>query len=202
MNLDQPPPLPPAEPRTLDSRRKRILGVVFTVTALAVTLVVLRLAGLLIPFNVPTGAMAPAVSGGDHVLMEGITFLLREPRRGDIVVFKTDGLDQVPPGTRYVKRIAGEPGERVRIAGGRVVVNDQPVALRNKQGDIPYVVLPAEGAFSPRNDVRVPAGCYYALGDNSTNSWDSRFWGFVPRKNILGRVAFCYWPPARIGRVK
>jgi signal peptidase I len=159
-------------------------------------LIVLRLCGLIWPFSVPTGAMTPAVSGGDHIVTEGVTYLSRQPRRGDIVVFRTDGIPSVPPGTFYVKRVAGEPGERVRIAEGKLFVNDKPVSLSNAVGEITYTTL------SPQTEVTVPSGCYFVLGDNSTNSSDSRYWGGVPRKNIIGRVSFCYWPPQRAGRVK
>jgi signal peptidase I len=146
--------------------------------------------------------MTPAVSAGDHIMMEGITFLSRQPRRGDIVVFKTDGIATLPPATIYLKRVAGEPGDHVRISGGKLFVNDKQVSLSNAIGEIAYDLPPSAATFSPQTDVTVPSGYYYVLGDNSTNSFDSRFWGSVPRGNIIGRVSFCYWPPERVGGVK
>jgi signal peptidase I len=82
--------------------------------------------------------MAPAVSPGDHVMMEGITYLTRNPSRGEVVVFKTDGIDSLPPGQIYVKRVAGEPGDSLRISDGKLFVNGQRVALSNAVGEITY----------------------------------------------------------------
>jgi signal peptidase I len=165
-------------------------------------LIVLRVFGLVRPFSVPTGGMAPAVSPGDHVMMEGVTYLSREPRRGDIVIFKTDGIATLPAATFYVKRVAGEPGEHVRISGGKLFVNEAQVSVSNEVGEIVYGLPPNSTSFSPKTDVTIASGCYFVLGDNSTNSLDSRFWGSVPRGNIIGRVSFCYWPPLRSGVVK
>ena len=96
--------------------------------------VVLRVCGLVRPFSVPTGAMTPAVSAGDHVMMEGVTFLSRQPRRGDIVVFKTDGIASLPAATFYIKRVAGEPDDHVRISGGKLFANDKQISLSNAAG--------------------------------------------------------------------
>lgn len=181
---------------------KLLVGFSLLPAVLFAALIVLRLCGLLRPFSVPTGAMTPAVSPGDHFMMEGISFLSRQPRRGDIVVFRTDGIASLPPSTLYVKRVAGEPGEHVRILEGKLFVNDRQVCLSNGAGEITYNLPPLSGGFSLQTDVRVPNGCYFVLGDNSTNSLDSRFWGSVPRGNIIGRVSFCYWPLQRAGGIR
>jgi len=150
--------------------------------------------------------MAPAVSPGDHVFMEGVSFFFSKPKRGDIVVFKVDQIKMMttqPPGTLYMKRVAGLPGERVRITDGKLYINDQPVVLKNKAGEIPYVTMTA-GRFLPEQDVTitVPDAHYFFLGDASTNSYDSRFWGCVPATEIQGQIAFCYWPPSNVGLIK
>ena len=168
---------------------------------LVATLIVLRLCGLLRPFAVPTGGMTPAVSAGDHVVMEDITFLSREPRRGDIVLFKTDGIPTLPPAQFYVKRVAGQPGDHLQISDGNLFINEKQVWLSNNEGRITYDLPPYFGA-SVQTNVTVPNDCYFVIGDNSTNSLDSRFWGSLPRANIIGRVPFCYWPPHRMGAVK
>jgi signal peptidase I len=196
MQPTTPPPVPKS-PRTVMSRRAKILIALATICLGA--LMALRVCGLVRPFSVPTGAMSPAVSGGDDIIVEGVTFLSRQPRRGDVVVFKTDGVVPLPSPTFYVKRIAGEPGDRVRISTGKLFINEKQVSLSNAVGEIIYDLPPG---LSVQTDVTVPSGCFFMLGDNSTNSFDSRFWGSVPRGNIIGRASFCYWPPGRIGGVK
>ena len=163
-------------------------------------MIVLRLLDLIRPFSVPTGGMTPAVSPGDHVVMEGLTFLARKPCRGDIVVFRTDGMADLPPKTIFVKRVAGQPGDRLRLADGKLFINDQQVSLSNSTGEIVYR-LPSGPPYAT-TEATVPDGCYFVLGDNSTNSFDSRFWGSVPRENIIGRMCLCYWPPKRMGIVE
>jgi signal peptidase I len=146
--------------------------------------------------------MAPAVSAGDRVMMEGFSYLARQPRRGDIAVFKTDGIARLSKGEIYLKRVVGEPGDHVRISEGKLFVNDNQVSLSNTAGEIVYNLPPGAAALSSQTDVIVPSGCYFVLGDNSTNSYDSRFWGSVPRGNIIGRASFCYWPPQKAGALK
>jgi signal peptidase I len=107
----------------------------------------------------------------------------------------------LPPGERYVKRVAGEPGDRLDLSNGWLLINDRPVALSNAWGRIAYNSSPYMPAPITTN-VTVPAGGYFVLGDHATNSLDSRFFGSVSRRNIIGRIWFCYWPPQRIGGVK
>lgn len=180
----------------------RILASMALVIAVCIgTLIVLRLFGLLRPFSIPTGAMAPAVSPGDHDMMEGLSFLRRRPRRGDVIVFKTEGIASLPQDQFYVKRIAAEPGERLRLANGKLYINGHQVSLSNAIGEITYE-LPPIWQSSVQTNIIVPSACYFVLGDNSTNSLDSRFYGCVPRANVMGRLFFCYWPPGRLGSVK
>jgi signal peptidase I len=107
-------------------------------------------------------------------------------------------------GTRpgNVKRIAGEPGDRLRLSNGQLFINDKLVILSNALGKIVYNMPPHTQQSSLNTNVTVPDDCYFLLGDNATNSLDSRFWRSIPRENIVGRVLFCYWPPERVGRVK
>jgi len=168
-----------------------------------VVLSLLRPLGFLRPFRVPTGAMTPTLSRGDRFMMEGFTFRTRAPRRGDIVVFKTDGIGPLSSGTIYVKRVAGLPGDALRISDGNLYANDTHVRLENAAGDIRYVFLPGSIHLASRTDtVTVPKGHYFVLGDDSLRSSDSRFYGFVPAENVIGRASFRYWPPSRIGLVK
>jgi signal peptidase I len=165
------------------------------------SLIVCRLFGLIIPFGIPSGSMKPAVSSGDHVIMEGFSYLFRKPRQGDIVVFHGPDYPTMSPNTSYDKRIVGEPGEHLQIAGGKLFINDKQIILSNLDGQITY--FPPHGNFQPSiTNLIIPTNQYFLVGDNSTNSLDSRYFGCVPRNDIRGRIWFCYWPPQRISFVK
>lgn len=158
------------------------------------------------PYHVPTGAMSPAIKPGDHILAEGVTFLFREPRRGDVVVFRTSGITDGLPrdqGRMYVMRLAGLPGDRVRIDNGDLFVNDEPFILRNDAGKISYTIVHRPRHFSLADGTfAVPPKHYFVLGDNSPDSADSRYWGYLPAENICSRAVWCYWPLNRFGSVQ
>jgi signal peptidase I len=165
--------------------------------------VALRVLGLLNPFiYIPTGSMAPTVLPGDHVVLENFTFLKRNPRRGDIVAFKSDGIVSMQPATSYDKRIVGEPGEHLRISDGKIYINESPVTITNSNGEINYTLSERMKPFVHYDDVMIPPGEYFVIGDNTTNSMDSRSFGCLPAKNINGRVCYCLWPPKRFGAIK
>src|SRR6185369_2711466 len=123
-------------------RQKILVGFAIEVASVLGLLVVLRVFGLLRPFSIPTSGMAPAIAVGDCDLMENFTYNFRKPRRGDIVVFKTDGIPSLQNGVIYVKRMVGLPGDSLRISDGKLFVNDKHLALTNEAGDIRYVSLP------------------------------------------------------------
>jgi signal peptidase I len=201
-NTSTPPALPKVPGGRLNKPNKLFIGLALAAGIWFAVILVLRICGLLKPFVVPTGGMATALSPGDHVMMEGVTYLARHPRRGEVVVFKTDGVVPLKQATYFVQRIAGEPGERLKISDGALFINGQRLVLSNAVGELTYR-LPAKAEHLAVNtDVQVPDDCYFLLGDNSENSFDSRFWGCVPRKNIMGRIWFCYRPFNRAGTVK
>jgi signal peptidase I len=146
--------------------------------------------------------MKPAIASGDHVVMEGLSFLSRKPCRGDIVVFYGVDYPAMRSNISYDKRIAGEPGEHLQIIDGEIYINSKQVVLSNAEGQISYFPPGQMSPWSTKTDLTIPPSNYFLLGDNSTNSFDSRYFGCVPRKNIRGRIWFCYWPPGRIGFVK
>jgi signal peptidase I len=202
-----PPPLP--NPKGALSRLRDRFGLGFVgwlMCGVILALIALGVFGILRPFNVSTNAMAPAIVAGDRVVIEGVTFLKRQPRRGDIVVFKTGGISPSLPSDEYfVKRVAGEPGEHLEISDGKLFINGKQVILSNAMGEIKYELpsLPLHSRKSPPTFATiVPEGCYFVLGDNTIHSLDSRYWGAVPRGNITGRICYCWLPRQRRGAVK
>ena len=126
-------------------------------------------------------SMAPALHGGERLLVETASHRLRAPARGDIVVVQVSDetwLLSSLSGGRFVKRVVGLPGATIEIRGGRVLIDGSPLAE-------PYAPDPA-----PRDVARtaVPADAYYVLGDNRGASDDSRTWGPVARTAVDGRV--------------
>ncbi len=107
------------------------------------------------------------------------------PKRGDIIVFRYP----LDPEQLFVKRIVGMPGDAVRIEDGALYVNQKPL-------EEPYVESSGRQSF---DEVVVEPGRYYVLGDNRAQSSDSRQWGTVPEENIVGEVAFRFWPFSRFG---
>jgi len=166
-----------------------------------VTPVVLIATNLSRIYSIPNGAMAPAIAAGDHVVMEGFSYLRRPPRRGDIVVFKTDAIPGLGHET-YVKRIVGLPGEELRIDHDALYVNGERVSIRNKEGEIAYRTPNSKFLRTPQETYKIPPGSYFVLGDYAQRSLDSRIWGTLPASAILGRAVWCYWPPARIGHIE
>ncbi|HTV42555.1 MAG TPA: signal peptidase I [Candidatus Sulfotelmatobacter sp.] len=164
-------------------------------------LVGLRIFGLVRLFSMAKNSEAPALSTGDHIVSEDFSFHWRNPRRGDIVMFKTDGL-RFANAPLYAKRVIGLPGERVGITNGDVYINGALVVISNAYGSIRYLPIPSMAATDYKDNTLVPSGQYFVLGDNSTKSFDSRYFGCVPITNIIGRAWLCYWPPQRIGLVK
>ena len=127
-------------------------------------------------------SMAPTLADHDRLVVNKFTYLVAAPRTGDIVMF----FYPVNPAEAFVKRVIAEEGDTVRIAGGRVFVNDQPI-------DDSYVSneYRSHENFGPQV---VQAGHYFVLGDHRNDSSDSREWGLVPRKYITGQVQARWWP--------
>jgi signal peptidase I len=146
------------------------------------------------PYRIPTESMEPTLRVSDRVIANRVVYRLHEPERGDIVVFDApaavEGACAAGDGA-FVKRIVGLPGEAVSMRDGRVFVDG--AALHE-----PYLRAAYRGHESGRW-ARVPGGSFFVLGDNRPRSCDSRRWGVVPRRSIIGRAEIRYWPPLRVG---
>lgn len=139
-------------------------------------------------FYIPSGSMEPTLMINDRILVAKFLYRFEPVARGDVIVFR------YPLNTQrdFVKRVVGQPEDRVQLKEGVVYVNE------NRISETGYTIKPDFGNYGP---VSVPSGQYFVLGDNRNNSEDSRFFGYVPRANIIGRAVFIYWPPQRIGFV-
>ena len=138
---------------------------------------------------IPSTSMLPTLKITDRLLIEKIGYRFTSPERGDIVVFSpTDALKRQGYDDAFIKRVIGLPGEVIKVTGGVVYVDGQPLSEQ-------YTADEANYDFGP---VSVPDGHYLVLGDNRNNSYDSHYWGFLPRKNIIGRAAVRFWPFDRI----
>lgn len=166
-------------------------------------------------FKVPTGGMSPTIIPGDHLFADRLSYRFRKPKRGDIVVFRTRGIATLPPDTLYIKRIAGLPGERVRIEPPFLMVDGQEViepaifrTISNESdgyaGFRPAAHPGPPGALlsRPTDEIALGPGEYFVLGDNTRSSLDSRYWGAVPERNIVGKVTRIYWPFTRINALE
>jgi signal peptidase I len=165
-------------------------------------------------FYIPSKSMEPTLQVDDRMLVEKLTYLVRDPERGDVIVFEGDEVVQTPPdasmvarGVRvlgqflgvvpanardFVKRVIGLPGDEVVITDGTVFVNGQAI-------DEPYVVFPDGRSYGPFN---VPEGSYFVLGDNRPNSSDSRIsLGYVEADDIVGRAMTIIWPLEHVGGI-
>ncbi|MFH0912886.1 MAG: signal peptidase I [Candidatus Omnitrophota bacterium] len=154
-------------------------------------------------FKIPTGSMRPTLIEGDLILVNKFIYGakipftdwnlpgLREPKRGDVIVF----IYPENPKKDFIKRLVGLPDEKVEIKNGTAYINDMPI-LDNIFSQRYYY---NRGEFSQEGQkTQIPKESFFVLGDNSASSQDSRYWGFVPHKNILGKAILIYWPPPRI----
>jgi len=139
-------------------------------------------------FYIPSGSMEPTLMIDDRILVAKFLYRFEPVHRGDVIVFRYP----LNPQRDFVKRVIGLPGDRVQLKDGVVYVGGQSISEKG------YTIKPDFGNYGP---VTVPARDFFVLGDNRNNSEDSRFFGYVPRGNIIGKAVFIYWPPQRLGFV-
>jgi signal peptidase I len=144
------------------------------------------------PRYIPSDSMVPTLEIGDRLVVEKVSYYLRPPKMGDIVVFEP------PPqlleygysrDKAFIKRVIGTPGDVVQISNGLVYINGQPLAES-------YIAAAPDYEMPP---VSVPNQQVFVMGDNRNNSNDSHIWGFLPQQNIIGRAIFRFFPIDRIG---
>ena len=158
-------------------------------------------------YKIPSGSMIPTLMPGDRIFVSRLVYGpkvpfcnlrlpgFRRPKRGDIIIF-------IPPHERhkhYIKRLIGLPGDTVSIRRGNIYINGKIVTIPQIARNFYY----NEGKYGRKGEVvKIPPHKYFALGDNSINSQDSRFWGFVDENDITGKAEFIWWPIKRIGMIE
>ena len=157
----------------------------------AVALAVLIRFFVMSPFKIPSGSMRMTLIEKDRILVSKFIYKFREPKRGEIVVFHNP-MDNRP----FIKRLIAVGGDHVEIRDGKIWVNNQLLGEPEIFVSNHYY---NEGSYgAPGRVIEVPQDSYYVLGDNSASSHDSRFWGFVPERLMIGRAVCIFWPLNRL----
>jgi signal peptidase I len=164
----------------------------------AITVALLIQAFLVKPYRIPSPSMEDTLLVGDRVLADRISWRFSDPQRGDIVVFHPPG-----PGPVLIKRIVGLPGDTLTLRNGAVYVNGERLAepyVRRVDGEAePTEPFDLGLPWNLQQSYTVPADSYFMMGDNRTDSADSRDFGPIVRDRFVGRAFARYWPVARIG---
>ncbi len=147
---------------------------------------------LIQPFYVKGASMEPTLFDHEYLVIDEISYRVRAPERGETIVFRRPGL----PREYYIKRIIGLPGERVVVRGGEIkifnVANRDGLILREEY-------IPQDVITDGDTDVTLDAEHYFVLGDNREHSFDSRRFGAITKKSIIGRAWVRGWPVDRVG---
>ena len=188
-------------------RRVRIV-VDWVVTIVGAVAIVLAIKAWVVnPYRIPSSSMEPTLHCArpapgcearfsDRVLANRFIYHFRDPERGEVVVFETppSAKAKCGAGGTFVKRIIGLPGETVQI---RLREGSAYVYIDGKRLEEPYIEHDRRD-IGPAESFKVSQGQYFVMGDNRSQSCDSRVWGTVPRGNLIGPVFMTYWPPQRI----
>jgi signal peptidase I len=191
------------------------------IIAVALGLAVGIQAFLVKPFRIPSPSMVPTLHVGQRVLVNRLGPHFGDPSRGDIVVFRPPkgadtqqcGIPSEPGNGRacerptaeqsdnnFIKRVVALPGDWLKVQDNRVFLGKSRTGPFKQQNE-PFIAenTPCDQLCNLRKPIKIPAGHFFMMGDNRGASDDSRDWGPVPKKWIIGRAFFTYWPPDRIG---
>lgn len=165
------------------------LGTLATVVACVVLAVLLR-TFVVGAYEVPSGSMRETIREGDLILGEKVSLAFRDPEPGDIVTFD----DPLTEGRTLVKRVIAVGGQTVDLVEGRVVVDGVVLDEPYTDGQPSYPLEGYAGSEAISYPFTVPEGCIWVMGDNRTNSADSRYFGPVSVDEVTSRVVLIYWP--------
>jgi signal peptidase I len=172
------------------------------VILIALVLAVVLRTFVVATYSIPSGSMEPTLQIGDRIVVDKLSYDLHGIGRGDIVVFSTPKDEHCagPPVANLVKRVIGLPGETISLAGGQVEINGKllpepwlPPAVR-----LETIPGPSGQPYSLEVPYTVPKGDVFVMGDNRTQSCDSRYWGPIRESTIVGKVDLRIWPVSRV----
>jgi signal peptidase I len=180
---------PPPKPRS--KRRRAIIewGIILVVALLAALL--LR-TFVIQPYYIPSASMEPTLKVGDKVLVNKLSYDLHSIHRGDVIVFKKPPDDNTLGIKDLIKRVIGLPGETIAGRNGQIYINNNLL----RESWLPKVDQDTTSTFGP---LLIPAGEYFVMGDNRSDSSDSRVFGPISKKLVVGRAFIIVWPLSRIG---
>lgn len=187
----------------LDPKKKAFIKETFETLGTAIILALIIRAFIIQPYKIPTGSMEPTLMPSDRILVLRYIYGLRipftfkriakfnKPKRGDIVVFNYPE----DPKRAFIKRCVGLPGDKIEIKNGRIFLNGE--LLKEKPFNKIYYYN--RGDYAAENNViEIPKDAYLVLGDNSASSKDSRYWGTLDDKYLIGKAVLIYWPLKRM----
>lgn len=175
-------------------RARSFLGFLGTVIV-AVAIAVLLRTFVIGVYQVPSGSMLDTIQIGDLLLGEKVTLRFESPRAGDVVTFDSPR----EPGVTLIKRVVATEGQVVDLRDGVLYVNDVAEDAAYIEGRPTYSLSDMQGAAGISYPYTVPAGCVFVMGDNRTNSADSRYFGPVSVSAVTSRALFIYWPLSDAG---
>jgi len=146
-------------------------------------------------FKIPTGSMRPTLIERDRIFVNKFIYRFRDPQAGDVMVFRDPNDNKKD----LIKRLIAKEGDKIEIINGRIKLNRKIVDTL----PISEFYYYNRGEFGKHDEaIAVPEDSFYVLGDNSASSKDSRYWGFVPKKNLIGKAILIYWPLNRFKLIK
>ena len=197
------------------SRASRLLTEYVGLAVVAVLLAFLIRTFVGLAYYIPSESMYPTLKINDRVVVSRVSYRLHDPRRGDIMVFDNPTVETVEPGMpvrflrsvlevvgihqsndkNLIKRVVGLPGEELSIHDGRVFINGKAL---NEPYLRPGVVSSGRDSSPTFGPITIPPNHVFMMGDNRPNSADSRYWGPLDEKKIVGRAVVRVWPPWRL----
>ena len=200
---DNLPPEPGQGPDAPRARKpNRWIVEVLVVVVIAIVIAFLLRTYVVATYSIPSGSMEPTLQVGDRIVVDKLSYDLHGIDRGNIIVFSTPPKENCagPPVSDLVKRVIGLPGETISVSGGRVYINGKHLPepwlpQSEKNATTPG---PSSAGYALHRPYQIPSGYVYVMGDNRTESCDSRYWGPITKSSIVGKVDLRIWPLSSI----